>query len=74
MRSQLGIWHARCWGRRDAIKRLKEIDADVKAVVASGYSNDPIITNFGEYGFCGAITKPFTIDQLGKAVRDVLGD
>lgn len=74
MRSQLEIWHARRWGRRDAIKRLKEIDANVKAVVASAYSNDPIITHFSEYGFCGTITKPFAMDQSGKAVRDALGD
>ncbi|HEY7545498.1 MAG TPA: response regulator, partial [Blastocatellia bacterium] len=40
-------------GGKEAIKKLLEIDPDVKAIVSSGYSNDPIMTRFREYGFSG---------------------
>ena len=59
-------------GGKEAIKKLLEIDPDVKAIVSTGYSYDPIVTKFREYGFCGALTKPFSMDELGKTVRKVL--
>ena len=48
------------------------MDPDVKAIVATGYSNDPIISNFREHGFCGALTKPFALDQLRTALHDAI--
>ena len=47
-----------------AVKELRKIDPHVKAVIASGYAENPIVKNFREYGFVGALPKPFTIDQL----------
>ncbi|OYT49714.1 response regulator [Thermoplasmatales archaeon ex4484_36] len=46
-------------GGKEAIKRLKEIDPNVRAIVYTGYSNDPILSSFREYGFSGALKKPF---------------
>ena len=59
-------------GGAETIVRLLEIDPGVRAIVASGYSNDPIISNFREHGFCGALPKPFTLDQLKRVLYDVL--
>jgi len=59
-------------GGEETIKKLLEIDSDVKGIVSTGYPTDPIVTKFKEYGFCGALTKPFTIDELRKTVRKVL--
>jgi two-component system cell cycle sensor histidine kinase/response regulator CckA len=59
-------------GGKETIKELIKLDPDVKAIVSSGYSNDPIMANCGEYGFCGIISKPFTIDDLIKTLQDVL--
>ena len=55
-----------------SLKKLLEIDPDVKAIVATGYSFDPVVSNFGGYGFRGAITKPFSMGELGKAVQEAL--
>jgi PAS domain S-box-containing protein len=55
-------------GGKDTIKVLLEIDPQVKAIVSSGYSNDSVITNFKEYGFIGALVKPYT----KKGLRDTL--
>jgi len=54
------------------IERLLEIDPDVRAIVATGYSNDPIISNFREHGFRGALPKPFSMDELKTALREVI--
>jgi len=53
-------------GGKEAIKKLLEIDPGVKGIVTSGDSEDPIIIDFKEYGFSGAIAKPFGIERLGK--------
>lgn len=57
-------------GGKETITRLRELDGGVKAIVVSGYAEDPVITNFEEYGFVSALTKPFTVEQLKDAVRD----
>ncbi len=59
-------------GGKEAIGQLRELDPDVIAIVASGYSNDAIITNYREYGFKGAIEKPFRIDRLSILLHEVL--
>jgi CheY-like chemotaxis protein len=59
-------------GGKDAIKKLFEIDPEVKAVVSSGYSDDPVLSNFREYGFKGILPKPFKSPSLGKVLRDVI--
>ena len=57
-------------GGAETMVNLLEIDPDVKAIVATGYSNDPIMSNFREHGFRGALPKPFTLDQLKTALQD----
>ena len=58
-------------GGAETIVRLLEIDPDVKAIVATGYSGDPIISNFREHGFRGALPKPFTVNELKAALGEV---
>jgi len=60
-------------GGVETIRLLQEIDPDVRAIVCSGYSNDPIMANFWDHGFSGVLTKPFSIknldDQIRRAIR-----
>lgn len=60
-------------GGREAIKELIKIDPDVKAIVSSGYSNDPIMCNFKDYGFSGFLLKPYKIKELGDVLKKVAG-
>ena len=59
-------------GGKEAINKLLEIDPEIKAIVSSGYSDDPVLANFQEYGFKGMMPKPFESLLLGKVLHDVL--
>ncbi len=61
-------------GGGETIKKLRELDPDVKAIVSSGYSGDPVIIHYREHGFSGFVTKPFSVKTLCDAVRGVLRD
>ena len=58
-------------GGKETMKRLLEIDPKVEAVISSGYSNDPIMLEYREHGFKGALAKPFQISQLVEIVSTV---
>lgn len=58
-------------GGANTIPELLKIDPKVKAIVSSGYSNDPIMGNHEEYGFCGVLQKPYTKDQLAEVFNEI---
>lgn len=59
-------------GGKEAIAKLLEIDAHVKAIVSSGYSNDPVMANFKEYGFIDVVTKPYKMKDMSEILGRVL--
>jgi len=59
-------------GGKETIQRLRELDPAVKAIVSSGYSNDPVMANFEEYGFSGVIAKPYKIAELSDTLHNLL--
>ena len=59
-------------GGKDAIQRLIAVDSTVKGIVSSGYSDDPGMTDFREYGFSGVVAKPYTVEELGETLSRVL--
>ena len=59
-------------GGYETVQRLLALDPQVRAIVSSGYSNDPILANFRSYGFAGVIAKPYQMAELGKVLEDVI--
>ncbi|MFA5266505.1 MAG: ABC transporter substrate binding protein [Methanoregula sp.] len=59
-------------GGKETIARLVEFDPRVKAIVSSGYSTDPIVANFRQYGFVGILTKPYTAKEMSEIIKKVL--
>ena len=59
-------------GGEDCIKELLKIDPDIKAIVYSGYSSSPVMQNFKKFGFKAALKKPFTLNDLKKAIEDCI--
>jgi PAS domain S-box-containing protein len=60
-------------GGRDAMKELLVLDPNVKAIVSSGYHDDPIMANYREYGFHDVIAKPYDEAELSKAIARMMG-
>jgi nitrogen-specific signal transduction histidine kinase/CheY-like chemotaxis protein len=60
-------------GGEAAIRKLRKIDPGIKAIVSSGYVDDPVMAKYDKYGFIGVVAKPYTIHELSKAVQDVIG-
>jgi len=58
-------------GGREAIRKLNEIDPEARVIVSSGYSNDPVMSNFRDYGFKGAIAKPYGVKELSEILHAV---
>jgi two-component system cell cycle sensor histidine kinase/response regulator CckA len=58
-------------GGQETIKELSKIDPNVKAIVSSGYSQDPVMANFRDFGFCGVIAKPYTVEEMGEKLIQV---
>ncbi len=59
-------------GGAETIQKLLEMDHQVKAIVSSGYSNDPVMSNFQQYGFNGVITKPYKIQELSQVLHKII--
>lgn len=54
------------------LRKLLDFDPGARAIVSSGYSNDPIMSNYRNFGFCGVAPKPYRIEQLSSALQACL--
>ncbi len=59
-------------GGKEATQKIIQIHKDAKIIVSSGYSNDPIMANFKDYGFCGVLKKPVNIEELSTTIASIL--
>jgi CheY-like chemotaxis protein len=59
-------------GGKEAVQRLRQMDPTALAIVSSGYSNDPVMANFADYGFDGVVQKPYTISEMVKTVQTLI--
>jgi PAS domain S-box-containing protein len=59
-------------GGKEAITQLLTMAPQVKAIVSSGYADDPVLSHFQEYGFKGAVVKPFRIEELTTLLYKLL--
>ena len=59
-------------GGKETIDKLISIDPNINAVICSGYSNDPVMSEYKKFGFKGVIKKPYTIEDLRITLDSVL--
>jgi signal transduction histidine kinase/CheY-like chemotaxis protein len=59
-------------GGQEAAARLKALDPSIKLIVSSGYSDAPVLSDLGKYGFDDVIPKPWTVAQVSEVLRRVL--
>jgi CheY-like chemotaxis protein len=59
-------------GGKETIEQLRKFDPDVKAIVSSGYTDDPVVQDFSRYGFSGSLTKPYKINDLKNILEQLM--
>ncbi len=59
-------------GGKETMKALLALDPEVKGIVSSGYNNDPILAHFRQYGFCGMVSKPYTVRELRETLKELI--
>jgi two-component system, cell cycle sensor histidine kinase and response regulator CckA len=59
-------------GAKATVPKLLKINPNVKAVVGSGYSDDPALRRFREYGFSAVVTKPYSVAELHKTLHGLI--
>jgi len=61
-------------GGKETMRELLNMDKNVKVIVSSGYSSDPIMSNYKQYGFRDVISKPYRIEELGEIIERVIAE
>jgi len=61
-------------GGKEAVHEIRRIGASTRIIAASGYSTDPIMAAYREYGFDGAVSKPFSLEELSRIINIALAD
>ena len=56
-------------GGLEASAVIRALDPSAVLIVSSGYSNDPVLSDFRKYGFSDSLAKPFRVEDLGAALR-----
>ena len=59
-------------GGVETIERLRREDPAVRAVVSSGYSDEPVVADYERYGFSGVLPKPYTVQDLERELDALL--
>lgn len=56
-------------GGLQTLQELQALDPQVRALACSGYSTDPVMSDWERHGFAGVVTKPYRMAELGEALR-----
>lgn len=59
-------------GGKEALGKLKVLDPAVKAVVSSGYTNDPCVVDYAGFGFAGKLAKPYKINDMKQVLEQLI--
>lgn len=59
-------------GGKEAATKILEVNPNARIIVASGYSNDPAMARYKEFGFCAALVKPYLFKDIKKTITDLL--
>ena len=61
-------------GGKELIVELQQLDPEVRAIVSSGYSRDPVMAHASRFGFTGVMAKPYSLTELGRILHEVLSE
>lgn len=59
-------------GGKETAEEIRKFNKDIKLIVSSGYSNDPVMSRYKQFGFDDVLMKPYKLEQIGKVVYRLL--
>ena len=59
-------------GGKEAARSILDIDPAARLIVSSGYSTDPVMAESREFGFCGAVFKPYSAGEIAAVLKETL--
>ena len=59
-------------GGKATMEAIRQVDPEVQAIVASGYSENPVMSEYRKYGFNAVAKKPFQIDELIQIIHSLI--
>jgi PAS domain S-box-containing protein len=60
-------------GGKETVGKVLDLDPDAKIIVSSGYSQDPVMADYESYGFIDILAKPYSLEEVGKKIANILG-
>lgn len=58
-------------GGKEAAQRLRRLDPNARLIVSSGYSHDPIMADYADFGFSAVLPKPYTVEELSRVLAEI---
>jgi len=59
-------------GGKETIEEIIKMDPEAKALVASGYADNTVMSDYKEYGFSGRLLKPFGLKTLSIELKNIV--
>lgn len=59
-------------GGEETIRKLLDRYPEIRAIVSSGYSENPVMSDFRSHGFSAVLAKPYTLKELSVVLQTVL--
>jgi CheY-like chemotaxis protein len=59
-------------GGVEAFKHIKSFDTHAKAIISSGYSHNPVMSDYKKYGFKNVLFKPYHLDELLNTLYQII--
>ena len=56
----------------ECAKEILQHDPNAVLIVSSGYSDDPVMAHWQEYGFRAVMKKPYTLNEIRDVLVNVL--
>lgn len=61
-------------GGKETAEKILAISPDTKIIISSGYSNDPVMSEYRKYGFHAVIKKPYRLQELERVIFSAFKD
>ena|GEM_PF-708170 len=59
-------------GGKELALKLRELDPGAKIIVSSGYSDDPLMSDYAANGFSAVLAKPYKLNELGAVLASLV--